>query len=248
MQTTPQRLMNHQRNPRRIKMLKHVVKHNNRKAALLYRRVPGEDHMCLLVYSDLLPRMIHDEIMKVLESAVGQQSNDLADALFRNIMPDGRNTLEVLHREGMIQKVPTNQVIVQANPKSTARLDELNDILDEMAKGEEAVRRLAELDAKVTGWQPGMQEKQAAKKTQKVNEGREVGAPPNSARPVELPADGVLSDTDIASQLLAQADRMRREAATLLAEVDRLTKEATSLAPAVKVKKTNGTKTKVKAN
>ena len=51
-------------------MLKHVVKHNNRKAALLYRQVPNEDHMCLLVYSDLLPRMIHDEIMKVLESPV----------------------------------------------------------------------------------------------------------------------------------------------------------------------------------
>jgi hypothetical protein len=40
--------------------------------------------------------MIHDEIMKVLESAVGQQANDLADALFRNIMPDGKNTLHVL--------------------------------------------------------------------------------------------------------------------------------------------------------
>lgn len=229
-------------------MLKHVVKHNNRKAALLYRRVPGEDHMCLLVYSDLLPRMIHDEIMKVLESAVGQQANDLADALFRNIMPDGRNTLQVLHAEGMIQKVPCNQVIVQANPKSSVRLDELNDILDEMAKGEEAVKRLAELDTKVTGWQPGMQERAAAKKPQKVTEGREVGAPPNSAKPAEVPAAGVLSDTDIAAQLLSQADRMKRDAAALLAEVERLTKEAAALAPAVKVKKANGTKTKVKAN
>ena len=127
-------------------MLKHVVKHNNRKAALLYRQVPGEDHMCLLVYSDLLPRMIHDEIMKVLESPVGQQANDLADALFRNIMPDGQNTLQTLHVNGMIQKVPCNQVIVQANAKSSVRLDELNDILNEMAKGQEAVQKLAELE------------------------------------------------------------------------------------------------------
>lgn len=232
-------------------MLKHVVKHNNRKAALLYRRVPGEDHMCLLVYSDLLPRMIHDEIMKVLESAVGQQANDLADALFRNIMPDGRNTLQVLHAEGMIQKVPTNQVIVQANAKSNVRLDELNDILDEMAKGEEAVKKLAELDAKVTGWQPGQAEREAAKaKKTKVNEGREVGAPPNAARPVEVvPAvDGLLSDSDIAQNLLTQADRMKREAEGLLAEVKRLTEEAAALTPGVKVKKTNGAKTKVKAN
>jgi hypothetical protein len=59
--------------------------------------------------------------MKVLESPVGQQANDLADALFRNIMPDGKNTLQVLHVEGMIQKVPCNQVIVQANQKSSVR-------------------------------------------------------------------------------------------------------------------------------
>jgi hypothetical protein len=232
-------------------MLKHVVKHNNRKGALLYRQVPGEDHMCLLVYSDLLPRMIHDEIMKVLESPVGQQATDLADALFRNIMPDGTNTLQVLHVNGMIQKVPTNQVIVQANPKSSVRLDELNEILNEMAKGEEAVRRLAELDAKVTGWQPGDKDRQAVRESRKPKavEGREVGVPPNAAKPIDVPAvDGVLSDTDIAQNLLAQADRMKREAEFMLAEVKRLTEEAATLTPAVKVKKTNGTKTKVKAH
>lgn len=237
-------------------MLKHVVKHNSRKAALLYRQVPGEDHMCLLVYSDLLPRMIHDEIMKVLESPVGQQSNDLADALFRNIMPDGKNTLQVLHVEGMIQKVPCNQVIVQANQKSSVRLDELNDILNEMAKGQEAVQRLAELDAKVTGWTPAQQQEQnaknLAKRQQKMTEGREVGVPPNASKPVDLPQEpaGVLSNTQIAANLLEQAERMKREATSLIAEVERLTKEAAALAPkpAVKVTKKNVSKTKVKAH
>lgn len=237
-------------------MLKHVVKHNNRKAALLYRQVPGEDHMCLMVYSDLLPRMIHDEVMKVLESPVGQQANDLADALFRNIMPDGQNTLQVLHVNGMIQKVPCNQVIVQANAKSSVRLDELNDILNEMAQGQEAVQRLAELDAKVTGWTPAQQAEQnaknAAKKKARQDEGREVGVPPNAAKPVNVPtmSEGVLTDADLAKNLLEQAERMKQQAASMLAEVTRLTNEAIALAPApaVKVKKTNGTKTKVKAN
>lgn len=240
-------------------MLKHVVKHNNRKAALLYRQVPGEDHMCLLVYSDLLPRMIHDEVMKVLESPVGQQANDLADALFRHIMPDGQNTLNVLHTNGMIQKVPCNQVIVQANAKSSVRLDELNEILNEMAQGQEAVQRLAELDAKVTGWTPAQQQEQnaknAAKKKARQEEGREVGVPPNAAKPVDVPllaesAPAALSNTDIAKNLLEQAERMKQQAASMLAEVTRLTNEAIALtpAPAVKVRKTNGTKTKVKAH
>jgi hypothetical protein len=194
--------------------------------------------------------------MTVLESPVGQQANDLADALFRNTMPDGQNTLTVLHTNGMIQKVPCNQVIVQANAKSSVRLDELNEILNEMAQGEEAVKRLAELDAKVTGWTPAQQTEQnaknAAKKKARVEEGREVGVPPNAAKPAVAPAtvDTVLSDTDLAKNLLEQAERMKQQAASMLAEVTRLTNEAIALtpAPAVKVKRTNGTKTKVKAN
>lgn len=227
-------------------MLKHVVKHNQRRGVLLYREVPGEGHMCLLVYSDILPSMIHDEIMKVLESEVGQAAKDFADALFRHIMPDGNNCLESLHRNGHIQKVPCNQVIIQANAKSTVRLDELNEILNEMAKGDEAVKRLAELDA-ATGMSNGIRKK-------RVVEGREVGQPMNTlAKPVEIPATptpvaSVLTDADIAQNLLSQAERMKQQAASLLAEVARLTEEAVALTPAVKVKKTNGPKTKVKAN
>ena len=105
-------------------MLKHVAKHNDKKAVILFREVPNEGHMCLVAYSDLLPRLMHDEIMKVLESQVGQNAENLADALFRNVMADGRNTLESLHMNGLIKKVPTNQVIVTPGGKSTVRLDE----------------------------------------------------------------------------------------------------------------------------
>ena len=81
-------------------MIKHVGKHNNKKLVLLWRQVPGEAHLALVAYSDTLPRLIHDEVMKCLESAVGQNAKDLSDVLFRTVMADGRNALEVLHREG----------------------------------------------------------------------------------------------------------------------------------------------------
>lgn len=216
-------------------MLKHVAKHNDKKAVIMFRQVPGETHMCLVVYSDLLPRLVHDEVMKVLESPSGQQAENLADALFRNIMADGRNTLEVIHAEGFMKKVPTNQVIVTANAKSTVRLDELNDILTEMAQGESAIKRMAELDANA-----GMTGKK------RVPEPREVGAPANSrAGAVEIKESDVLSDADLAKQRLAQAENMKRQAAELIAEAERLSKEAVELNPGLKV---NGKKTKVKAN
>ena len=127
-------------------MIKHVGKHNQRKIAIVYRKVPDEGHMALVMYTDNLPMMVHDEAMKVLESEVGQNAKELADALFRHIMPDGTNCLQHIHKAGYLKKVPCNQVIVTPTAKSTVRLDELNDILDKLEAGGEAAQRLDDID------------------------------------------------------------------------------------------------------
>lgn len=223
-------------------MLKHVGKHNDRKIVVLYRQVPNEDHMCLLVYSDLLPRLVHDEIMKVLESASGQAAKDLADALFRNVMADGRNTLEVLHREKYIKKVPCNQVIITPTTKSNVRLDELNSILNEMEQGEEAVRRMAELDANL-GVGSGKRRQPAD---------RELGVPPQSrSQPVEVvdtPMNTVVPDQNLAEQRIVQAEKMKASAAQLLAEAERLIAEAATFTNAPTKPKRNVKKKSVKAD
>jgi hypothetical protein len=224
-------------------MIKHVGRHNNKKIVLLWRKVPNEDHMGLLVYSDMLPRLIHDEVMKALESPIGQNAKDFSDVLFRTTMADGRNALQVLHAEGFIKKVPCTQVLITPTTKSSVRLDELNNILDEMEKGEDAVKRLADIDN-----QAGM----APKK--RVREGREVGMPPNNQSlsrtninvdsnttaaayvKGKIADDAVLSDSDLAAQRVAQANDMRRQAEQLLAEAKRLDSEATELTPAKNVK------------
>lgn len=214
-------------------MIKHVGKHNSKKIVVLWRRVPNEGHMALVAYSETLPRMIHDEVMRALESAIGQNSKDFSDVLFRTVMGDGRNALEVLHREGFIKKVPTSQVLITPTAKSSVRLDELNDILDEMEKGEEAVKRLSDID-KSTGLQT----------KKRVREGREVGMPPNNSSISRTNVDteatdsaaaylkGALSDQDLASDRLSQAEAMQKQAMALLAEAQRLTEEAKSLTPA----------------
>lgn len=221
-------------------MIKHVGKHGNKKVVLLFRKVPGEDHMCLVLYPETLPRHIHDDIMSALESESGQQAKDLADYLFRFTMQDGSNALETLHKENMIKKVPTNQVIITPNAKSTVRLDELNEILNKMELGEEAVKEMADLDAGagMTG------------KKRRVNEGRdinEVRAPRNSrSTPVDvtntISINEVLSDDQLATQRMAQAQKMAAEAKQLLAEADRLMKEASQLNGAKN--ENGGTKTK----
>ncbi len=226
-------------------MFKHIGRHGEKKVVVLYRQVPGEEHMCLVVYSDLLPRIYHDAVMTCLESPVGQQAESFADALFRNMMPDGINSLEALHKNGLIKKVATNQVIMTPTPANTVRLDELNDILNEMKKGEEAIKRLAEMDAN----------KGFTGKKRKA-EPQEVGVPPASrTKPAEVAPmaglDGVLSDADLAKSRLAQAEMMKKNAAMMLAEAEKLSQEALQLDPTINNKNVGTTAkkktTKVKA-
>jgi hypothetical protein len=217
-------------------MLKHIGKHNDKRIVLVFRQIPGDEHMCLVLYSDMLPSLVHDEVMKVLESPVGQASKELSEALHRHVMADGRNCLEVLHKAGYMKKAATNQVIITPNAKSNVRLDELNNILNEMDKGEEAIKKMADLDKN-----SGMTGKR---------EGREVGQNPASRSNVaDIPVaqaakvGDVLTDDQLASQRVAQAAKMKLEAQQMLAEAARLEAEAATLNPT----QTDGQPTKKKA-
>ena len=206
-------------------MIKHVGKHNNKKVVILFKTVPNEEHMCLVVYPETLPRHIHDDVMSALESEAGQQAKEFSDYLFRVTLQDGNNALATLHKEGMIKKVPTNQVIVTPNAKSTVRLDELNEILTKMNMGEEAVKELANLDknAGMTG-----KRKPAEKTLGEVRAPKESRSTPATVE-TNIKLDEILTDEQLASQRLVQAQKMAAEAKSLLAESERLQKEAAAL-------------------
>jgi len=208
-----------------MNFVKHVGKHGDRKIALLFRQVPGEDHMCLLVYPEVLPAHWHDAIMKVIESDIGQQAEELADALSRSLLPDGRVILNTLHEERMIKKVRTSDVIMIPRTDASIRLDELNKMLNEMKLGANAVKKMAEADA--TRGLVDAPTKRAAEA--KFKAGRQ---------PVQAPAQGALSDRDLASDMLTQAQRMEVEAKSMIAEASRMKKEAEKMFPGVVTKET----------
>jgi ribosomal protein S8 len=205
-----------------MSFLRHVGKIGDRKVAILFREVPGEPHLALVAYTETLNQHIHDPMMACIESQVGQSSENLADALNRAYTKDGKIILQVLHAQGFIKRVQTSQVMVTPNGSTTIRLDELNKILDEMKQGEEAVKKLADLDAS-----RGLQD--PADVARRI---RELDKPVEVSQPT---TQGILGDSDLARQRLAQAQRMEREAKGLLAEAQRLTEEAKSMDPTLTV-------------
>jgi len=204
-------------------MLKHIGKQSDRKVAIVFREVPGEEHMALVVYPDLMKVDMHDALMKAIESAEGQQSNNLGEAIHARLFPDGRQMLAALHAEGMLKKVQTETITVTPAPGASVRLDEMNKIIREMESGAEAAAKLAELDADA-GY--------TGKATRKDDFGREVGAPPASAArnaPLAGGNQGALDDGAIANNLKAQAERMAAEAKGLIAESERMMAEAAEM-------------------
>jgi len=245
-------LLNQKKNHLKINqgevMLKHVGKHNDKRCVIVFRKIPELDHMALVVYSDLLPRLVHDEVMRAVETPLGQAATEISEVLFRTIMADGTNCLESLHRNGLMKKVPTNQVLVTPTSTSSVRLDELNDILDEMAKGQEAMERLQNLDANrgLSGKKNNTAINQPRRaEIQELGEKRTREAQGNTSAADMLA--GMLSDSDLATQRVEQAAKMEATAKQLLAEAERLKAEAESLSPKVenvgsKTKKTTTSK------
>lgn len=205
--------------------IKHVGKQGDRRVAIVFREVPGEDHMCLVVYPDVMPSHMHDALMKAIESPEAQTAEQLADAIHRTMFPDGRPMLTALHAEGMLKKVQTETIVVTPTPNASIKLSELNGILRQMKEGNQAVQKLAELDANagITG-----------KATRKDDFGRELRPPPQArsnlaGSTVPGVGMGALDDSALAESLRQQATKMEAEAKGLLAESARIMKEAAAL-------------------
>jgi hypothetical protein len=210
--------------------IKHVGKHGDRKVCIMFRQVPGEEHMALIIYPETLPAHWQQSIQSVLESDIAQQSEDLADALHRNFLPDGRPILQTLHEERMIKKVRTGDIIVTPNNDAKIRLDELNKMLNEMKLGADAVKKMAENDAS-----RGM----VAPEVKRKAEAEYKASQAQSAQPAtkfQAPQDGALSDRDIAANMVFQAKKMEIEAKSMIAEAARMKKDAQRMDPNVVAK------------
>jgi len=212
-------------------MIKHVGKQGEKRVAVIFREVPGEEHMALVTYPDSLKQSLHDDLMNAIQSTKGQEANHLGEALHGITGSDGQTILNTLHREGFMKKVRTQDVIMMPRPNGVgARLDEINEIIRGLETGSEAAQQMAKLDA-----ESGLADPQ-----------KQAAGVKAAAAVAGVQTQGVLGDADIARNLVTQAEQMKVQMATLQAEADRLLAEAAELDPSLKTKK-RGRPAKAKA-
>jgi hypothetical protein len=194
--------------------LKHVgrIASNKRKVVVAYRVVPDEPENCVVVQTENLSADEHDTLIKTVESAAGQEAEEFAVAMARAYLPDGRNMLAGFHTTGKMRKVPTADVEMTPNGNTVINLAELNRVIAEqkgVTVGDLAMRtNPAEAAPAPEG---------------EIDPVAQYTETPVTAEPVQdAPADGIITDEQLAAQYRSQADALFKEAKKLREQAEEL--------------------------
>jgi hypothetical protein len=193
-----------------MRTLKHVgkMKNTGAKVLVVFRTLPGESNMALVLPTATLPDMYHDSIIQLVESDQAQDTNEFGEIMHIRRFPDGRPMLQAVQADGRLHRVTTDTVIMTPTLNSSVPLDQLNILIAEQKNC--AVDDLAYL---VAG-------SEKAKKEIKV----EVKNNDKTSQPISSTknSNDPLSDKDLAKMYRSQADSMYKEAARLRKQADEL--------------------------
>lgn len=191
--------------------LKHVGRYisNKRKVVVAYRVIPGDSDHCLVVPTESLMAEEHDTLMKLVESDAGQNSYELAEAMARTRLPDGRIMLAAFHTTGKFNKAPSSAIEMTPNRNTSINLQELNEMVAQQ-KG------VTVEDLAIKPSQQQQQQQQTAEEP---------------VQEVTSTEEAVITDEELAAQYRSQADSLFKEA-------KRLREQAEELVPTKRKKKT----------
>ena len=190
-----------------MKTYKHIgkVKNTGTKCLVVFRTLPGESNMSLILPTATLPDSYHNSIMELVETEQAQDCFEFAEIMFVRYFPDGRPMLRALQADNRLIKMPTDSIIMTPGPQSEIELSQLNVLIAEQRNC-----TIDDLCSFVKGG-PGYPGPTA-----------NLGGASVSA-PAPTPAvenAGVLTDTDLAKTYRSQADAMYKEAARMRKEAD----------------------------
>lgn len=109
------------------KFIKHVgVDGKGKRCVVVFREVPGDSDFCLIVPTEPLSELYHNDLIKAIESNAAQDTLDVGDFLFRQKFHDGTNMLNTIHQNGWMIKAPTKSIMMTPQPGVSINLVELN--------------------------------------------------------------------------------------------------------------------------
>ena len=202
--------------------IKHVgqVANTGLKCIVVFREIYDENgnvqepDNCLVVETERLPDMEHDDIVRVVESPTAQESAEFYTVAHRSMFSDGINMLVKLNNRGYLKKYPTDQIMMTPNSSTSIKLSEINEIIRKQNTG------MSEADIS----------------NSMVDD---TDSPPRTATSLSpsQTIDQAVNTGEQAMDDTALAQSMLEQAKTYEAEVTRLREEAYAMAPDLKPKR-----------
>ena len=202
--------------------LKHVgqIANTGLKCIVVFREIYDENgnvqepDNCLVVETERLPDMEHDDIVRVVESPAGQEAEEFYQIAPRSMFADGINMLVKLNNRGYLKKYPTKQILMTPNSHTSVPLNEINEIIRKQKTG------MSEQDitnSMVDDTDSAPRTATTLSPSQTIDQAVNTG-------------EQAMDDT-------AQYQTMLEQAKTYEAEVTRLREEAYAMAPDLKPKR-----------
>ena len=202
--------------------MKHIgqVANTGLKCVIVFREIYDDQgnvtdpNHCLVVETERLPDMLHDDMVRVVESPTAQESDEFYTVAHRSMFSDGINMLVKLHNHGLLKKYQTKDIVVTPNTFTNVPLNEINEIIRKQKSG------MSESDIQnsmVDDTDKPARTSTSLSQSQTINEAVDTNEDP-------------MSDLAIAKTMVAQAD-------TYELEVKRLREEAYAMAPDLKPKR-----------
>jgi len=186
------------------KFIKHIgINGQGKKVVIVFREVPGDPDQCLVIPTETLPALYHDDLIRAIESNTAQESNDPSAFLFRQVFHDGTNMLNTIHQRGWMVKVPAKSVVITPTPGVELNLVELNRELNKLERAN------------------GAASTSTRSNDVNVNQGEASSAP------------GVITDKQLADKYRAQARTFEAEVRRLLKEAEELDPKGLTTPPVV---------------
>jgi hypothetical protein len=123
--------------------MKHVgqIANTGMKCIVVFREIYDENgnvqeaNNCLVVETERLPDMEHDDMVRVVESPAGQEAGQFYEIAHRSMFADGINMLVKLNHHGYLKKYPTDQILMTPNSSTSIKLSEINEIVRKQNTG-----------------------------------------------------------------------------------------------------------------
>jgi hypothetical protein len=198
--------------------LKHIgrTKNTGVKLLVVFRTLPGESNMALVLPVANLSDSYHDSIMTLVETEQAQDAFEFGEIMFTRTFPDGRPMLQALQADGRLQKIATDTIIMTPTTQDQVELAQLNILIAEQKNC-----AVDDLYTFVSG-----APKKSDATVEDIAKVKDLApsVDPDIPAPVRAQAASTeaLSDRDIAKSYRSQADAMYKEAARLRKEADAL--------------------------